>query len=186
MSLKGRKMETTRVVPQISEEAQYRAREQFARETEAERQMQEIREKKSPYKNWYQLNRDTTLVLMQVAKKSPYTMQVWNFFTAYMDNYNAIMVSYKAMQEILDISRATISRAIKLLEEAGLIYTYKSGNANVYILSPKAIWKRWGKDVKYCAFPVNVVLTLSEQDKEKARIIQEKLNKVSIDDEKEE
>lgn len=176
---------TTRSRLIISEEAHKRAREQFYREEEEARQRQEERDKKSSFKKWFQLNRDTTLLLMEVAKKSPYAMQVWNFFTAYMDNHNAIMVSYKAMQEILDISRATISRAIKILEEAGLLYTYKSGNANVYVLNPEAIWKRWAKEKKYCVFPANVILSLSEQDKEKAELIQEKLNKISLKEEQE-
>lgn len=170
---------TTRPRVLISEEAQQRAREQFYKEEEEARKRQEERERKSDFTDWIQVNKDTTRKLVVIGKDYPSAPTIWNFLTAYMDKYNAIMVSYKAMVEILGLSRATITRSIKALEEAKLLEIYKSGNSNVYILNPGALWSKWSKDKKYCKFSTNIIITLSEQEKEKAKVIQEKLNKVS-------
>lgn len=170
----------------VSPDAHYRSRELFHIEGEQKRERVEKYDKSNGWKNWVQVNRKTTLILMEVAKKSPYAVQIWNFFTAYIDGQNAIMVSYKTMQEILNISRATISRGVKLLQEAGLLYTYKSGNANVYILNPESVWSRWGKEKSYCKFPATIVMSLSEQEKATQKIIKEKLNRVSYKEEVEE
>ena len=63
-----------------------------------------------------------------------------------------------------DISRATVSRAIKILRDGGFIYVYKSGTSNVYVVNPDLAWKTYGKNRRFCEFPATVVLDYDEQE----------------------
>ena len=167
----------------ISEEAQIRARLLDELEEEKARLLAQKKAKDSDYKDWVQVNRITSKKLIAVGRECPAALSIWNFFNAYMDGYNAIMVSYSAMIEILGLSRATVSRAIDILKSRNLLDTYKSGTSNVYVLNPGAVWSRWSKEKKYCRFSASVIVTLSEQDKATQEIIQNRLNRISTEEE---
>lgn len=81
-----------------------------------------------------------------------------------MDKYNAVVCSYKVLQEALGISSATITRAVKYLKDNGFISVYKTGTSNVYIANPNLVWNSWN-NVKYCEFPANIILSAAEQEK---------------------
>ena len=51
----------------------------------------------------------------------------------------------------------------------------QSGNGfpqrfNVYTINPKIIWKSWGKNIKYCEFPANIIISKAEQEADTAKI----------------
>lgn len=87
-----------------------------------------------------------------------------------MDGYNALIASYKVFEEALDLSKPTIARGIKFLKDKGYIYILKSGSANVYTINPKIIWKSWGKNIQYCEFPANIIISKAEQEADTAKI----------------
>lgn len=119
----------------------------------------------SPYKNWAQLNRAHGWKLALLAKEEPYAMSVLMLLIQMMDNYNAVVISFKALEELTDFKRTTLSqRCIKPLKEKGFIHVYKCGGSNVYSVNPDLIWSSWGKNKDYAQFPANVVLASSEQE----------------------
>jgi hypothetical protein len=76
------------------------------------------------------------------------------------------MCSYQVLQELLKISKDKVRRSIKVLKDNGFIAILKSGSSNVYAINDNIYWKSWGNNKKYSKFPANVVLSLSEQEKE--------------------
>jgi hypothetical protein len=121
---------------------------QRAEELDLEQQEQvEAKEhvKKSPFTHWTQYNNEHTRDMIWLAVNHPKAQALLFFLVDQMDQYNAVMCSYKVMEEILDISTDTIRRMIKVLREHEFITVLKSGTSNVYTINDKVFWKSWFK-----------------------------------------
>lgn len=141
------------------------------REEELKRQaeLEELARKKaknSPYSNFYQFNRDYSKEMIYLAGKHPKAHQILLFLLDQMDNYNAVMCSYKVFQEALGMSDSTAKRAVKILKENNFIKIYKSGSANIYAVNKKLAWGSWGTNYKYAKFEANIIISENEQDNE--------------------
>lgn len=124
------------------------------------------REKQSPFSRWTQFNNKHTKELMKLALKYPRAHAILYFLVDQMDKYNAVICSYKVMEEVLCVTRQTISQNIKILKDHGFLVILKSGNANIYVINDKIYWKSWGTNRKFSKFPANVILGISEQEDE--------------------
>jgi len=122
------------------------------------------RAKKSPYERWVQVNKDYYKAEDWLMAKSPIAYRIFKFLINNMDGYNAVMCSYKVLQENFDISQDTVRRSIKLLKDKGYIAVFKSGTSNVYAINDKIVWSSWGTNYSYSKFPANVILSISEQE----------------------
>lgn len=143
--------------------------EERARQIEAEQKAEaeaRKREKNSPFSRWTQFNNEHTKELMMLAIKYPKAHAILYFLVDQMDNYNACICSATVMQEVLGVSRQTISKNIKILKELGFLAVLKSGNANIYTINDKVYWKSWGNNRQYSKFPANVILAMSEQEEQ--------------------
>lgn len=142
----------------------YEDRERQLAEAEKEKEEAKRRERQSPFSRWTQFNNEHTKELMWLAMKHPKAHSILYFLVDQMDEYNAVMCSYKVLEEVLETSKATIQRNLQVLKNSGFIAVLKSGTSNVYAINDKVYWKSWGNNRKYSKFPANVVLALSEQD----------------------
>ena len=122
------------------------------------------RSRKSPFANFYQVNKEHSELLMWLVTANPNAYKILLFLFDHMDKYNAVMCSYTVLQEALNMSRSTASRAVKLLKEKGFIVILKSGTSNVYVVNNDLAWNSWGSNVQYCQFPANIILSASEQE----------------------
>jgi len=154
--------------------------EQLMAEDEAEKELHK-RMKRSPFSRWTQFNNEHTKELMWLALKFPKAHAILYFLVDQMDEYNAVMCSYQVIQEVLGISRATASSAVRVLRENGFIAVLKSGTSNVYAINDSVYWKSWGNKKQYSKFPANVVLSLTEQEESlQAKVKSLKLKEVSL------
>lgn len=152
------------------------------------KQDKEINKKKknSPYTNFLQVNKDTYKKEDALMKENPLAYRVWRFLAQNMDNYNALMVSYTVLTGMFEVSRTTMYRAIKILEEGEYVKITKSGTSNIYSLNDEMVWSSWGTNLKYSKFRANVIIAESEQTEEKQKQIKlksEKHTQVNIDSE---
>lgn len=137
-----------------------------------EQQIAEIIEhyerKKSPYKKWIQVNNSQEAYKVEdwLVAKSPTAYRIFRFLASNMDKYNAVICSYKVMQEKFGYSRVTLSEAIKLLKEHKFIAIAKSGTSNVYMINKQLYWNSWGTNYAYAEFGAKVIISASEQEKE--------------------
>lgn len=144
-----------------------------------EREQEEIRARRqSPFARFYQVNKDKSEYLRSCLKENPKALEVLFFIFDHMDQYNAVICSYKVLQDALDISQPTVARCVKYLKEHGFIYVYKSGTSNVYVANKTLVWNSWGNNTKYCEFPANVLLTATEQETTKRKVKTRKVNTV--------
>lgn len=163
-------------------EVSFEQRERDLRAQERAEQEELKRERKSPFKAFYQVNKDHSEDLMWLVKTNPNAYRILLFLFDHMDKYNAVMCSYQVFQESLEISRATASRAVKLLKDKGFIAIMKSGTSNVYIANPDLVWNSWGNNMQYCEFPANVILSASEQE-ERTKILDKRVQTVQVKEE---
>lgn len=140
-------------------------RQKQLEQEEREQQESEKRDKNSPFSRWTQYNNEHTKELMWLTLNHPKAQALLLFLVDQMDNYNAVMCSYQVLQEVLSISKDTVRRNIKILKDNGFIAILKSGTSNVYAVNDSVYWKSWGNKKQYSKFPANVVLALSEQEK---------------------
>ena len=122
------------------------------------------RAKKSPYKNFVQLNKDAYKVEDWLMSKSPIAYRIFKFLINGTDSYNALICSYKVLQESFGISQDTVRRAIKLLKEKKYIDVYKTGTSNVYAVNKQIVWNSWGTNFDRASFGVNIILSAEEQE----------------------
>lgn len=135
--------------------------------------------RKSPFKKWTQLNNDEEAQEARywLMKKSPIAYCVMDFLASNMDRFNAVICSYKVMQEKFGYSRAALSEAIKLLKEHRYIDVKKSGTSNVYLINKYLYWNSWGTNYAYAEFGANVIISASEQDKDTQAQIKTEIQK---------
>jgi Trp operon repressor len=123
-----------------------------------------IREKNSPYKRWAQYNLEHTPRMMELALTNSKAYAILLFLVDQMDEYNAVICSQQTIQELLEISKATVIRGVNTLKNGGFLTVLKSGKSNIYTINDTVYWKSWGKNKRYSKFPANVVITESEQE----------------------
>ncbi len=168
--------------PELSDEQKLAELERQKKQEEWQREQ----EKKSPYRaNWAQYNLEHTMELMSLTAKAPKARMILDFLTQQMDTQNAVICSYRVLEEVIGVSSETIRKNLKILRDGGFIATFKSGTSNVYAVNDSIYWKSYGKNIWQSKFPANVILSLSEQDKEtQQKVMKEKLTAVNMKPEK--
>ena len=99
-----------------------------------------------------------------LISKSPAAYRIFKFLVSNMDNYNAVICSYKVMQEKFGYSQATVKRSIQLLKQHKYIEVVRTGGANIYMINKHLYWNSWGTNYAYAEFDAKVIITASEQD----------------------
>lgn len=100
--------------------------------------------------------------LTKMAGENYTAYRIFQFFCKNMDGTNALIVSMNALGEIMDLSRQTISKAIKYLSDNGWVCVMKSGTSNVYIVNPDVAWTAYADQKATCSFKADVILSGTE------------------------
>ena len=135
--------------------------------------------KKSPFRKWIQMNYDDDAYRADdfLVAKSPTAYRIFKFLIANMDRYNAVIVSYKVLQQVFGYGQATVARAIKFLKDHNYIEVVRTGGANVYTINKHLYWNSWGTNYAYAEFDAKVIITASEQDKDTQAKIRTQIKK---------
>ena len=105
------------------------------------------------------------ICLRGLISKQPLAAEILMFFMEKMGRTtNAVVCSYKSLQEITGYSRPTVARAIRVLKEDNWIDTVKVGNATAYCVNEKVAWQASKNERKYAIFSATVVASETEQD----------------------
>lgn len=91
--------------------------------------------------NCIRLNRDSMMDIAKLGSEKPTAFKVFMFISQNMDSNNSLVVSMKALEEALGLSRTTLSRTVKYLKENGWLCISKFGTFNVYTINPEIAWK---------------------------------------------
>jgi len=144
----------------------YEEREAELKEIERLKELERKRIKKSPYQNYVQYNLKQTENMIWLIDKSPTAAKLLLFIIDKMDKKNALVCSNQVLMEQFNISKSTVIRNIKLLENHKFIKIAKSGTTNVYHINSSLFWKNTGNKKWQAQLSAEVVITSSEQSKE--------------------
>ncbi len=101
-------------------------------------------------------------IMDKLMRKNKTAALIYNFFLFNMDRTNALIMSYRAMEEVFDKSRTTCHRAIEVLVNEKVLEIHTSGNSNVYCINASLAWAKSESDKKYARFNASVVLSEKE------------------------
>jgi hypothetical protein len=116
--------------------------------------------------DFVQVSRGELRAIAELGSKSSLALDLLMVFVQSMDKQNAVMISFKAMEQILNKSRPTLDRAVRLLRNDKWIQVVKVGTANAYVLNTAVFWGDKGDKKHLASFNTKVITTLSEQDKD--------------------
>lgn len=123
---------------------------------------EEERENLKKNRNFVQLYRNNMPEIRWLITKNGLAANILFFLMEYMDNKNAIGCSYIVLEEHFGVSRMTLYRAIKVLEDNGFVGVLKSGNSNVYILNHEVAWSSWENQKKYAKIDSMILVSHKE------------------------
>ena len=112
--------------------------------------------------DFVQLYRTHMPEIRWLMKKSGIASSILLFIMEHMDNKNALLCSYDVLEDYFEVSRTTIYRAVKLLQDEGFISVLKSGTSNVYIVNPNVAWTSWSNQKEYAKFDGNILISKKE------------------------
>jgi len=141
----------------------FEEREKDLEEQAKQEEQARKRAKNSPFSNFYQFNRAQTKNVILLASRYPKAQTILLFLLDQMDEYNAVVCSYKVLQEALGMSQATVARAIKVLKDTNFIAVFKCGTANLYSVNKTLAWSSWGTNYKYAKFDAKILISETEQ-----------------------
>lgn len=100
--------------------------------------------------------------LTTMAGENYTAYRLFQLLCKHMDGTNALVISMVTLSEVMNMSRQTISKAVKYLSDNGWICVMKSGTSNVYIVNPDVAWTSYADQKASCSFKANVILSGTE------------------------
>lgn len=128
---------------------------------------------------FYMMSRTAEKNIRQLQIENPSASLVFSVLREYMQiGNNAVTISNKTLCEILNKSRATITRAINHLSSNNFVQIIKSGTSNTYVVNERIAFSG-SHGQRKAVFSATIVAHESEQDKETLENI-ERLKSVPI------
>ena len=121
--------------------------------------------RRSPFKNFLQLNERSVDVLEKITLENPVAAALFLFLSKHMSRTNAVVCPYSVMQSVTGKSKSVVFRAIKYLKEKQLIGAKRVGGSTVYHLNAAVVWHSYGKNLKYAELYAAVLLDPKENPK---------------------
>lgn len=114
--------------------------------------------------NFVQFSRAVMADYRKLALKSPLAVSILTFFLEKMDRYNAIVCSYRVLEDVTGYSRRSVARAIGVLKSDRWIQAVKVGGTHAYLINSAAFWSTYNNRKKYSQFHALVISSAEEQD----------------------
>jgi len=131
------------------------------RQKEFEEAEQEAKRKNS---NFVQFYKSQIKHLRKLVNEDPVASEIFMFLVEHMGRTNAVICSYRVLEEALDYSRSTIYRGVRTLKDKRFIKLVKVGNATVFHINAQLAWSSWSTGKKYAALNGQILIAESEQD----------------------
>lgn len=129
--------------------------------------------------NFVQVSRSYLKEWRGLTRKNPLATEILMYLIEHMGRTtNAVVCSYKTLEEITDVSRASVARAIKILKEDNWIESVKIGNATAYGVNARAFWQAKRNQKQYAIFQATVIASSSEQESDFHKKIKQPLRQI--------
>ncbi len=121
---------------------------------------------KSPRGTWLQTERAAHEAWGALIDKSSKAAKLMHLLTARIGNHNAVVVSVPNLARLMNCSRPTVLRALKVLKDDRWIEVRQiggSGTTNAYIINNRVAWYGPRDGIRYGLFSANVLVSDDEQ-----------------------
>lgn len=108
--------------------------------------------------------------LQTLLRAEPALARLYAFLVENMGPDGTVCVSRLTLSEALEVSEKTVSRHVKMLADRDAIIILKIGNANVYCLDPREVWKSFDNAKPYAAFNTKTLVGKTENPFVKKRL----------------
>lgn len=115
--------------------------------------------------NFVQVEKRSLRDIRGLIDRSPNAAKLLFIMAEKMNRQNALLCSFKTLQEITGLSRTTLSNAVSLLKQEHWVQVIKVGTANAYVVNSRVFWQSFG-NMKHAVFNATIIATAEEQDKE--------------------
>ncbi|MBF4318394.1 ArsR family transcriptional regulator [Vibrio anguillarum] len=112
---------------------------------------------------FYAFNRKNYKNKVLLAREEPLANSILELLISEMDDTNAICISMATLEKLFKLSRQTLSKHIKILEERNFIEIFKNGNMNVYAINAFFVWTQGDKNLWKAKFKATMYLDFDEQ-----------------------
>lgn len=140
-----------------------------------ESKQKEEEEQRAKNFNFIQIYRDHMPEIRWLMTKHSFASNLLFFLIEHMDNRNALACSYAVFEDYFDVSKMTIYRAIKVLEENGFVDILKMGTSNVYVVNENLAWTDKNTSKKFAKYDGKILVSKKENKDYKYRSQFEKL-----------
>lgn len=116
--------------------------------------------------NWVQTERAAHEAWAALIRKSPLAAQVMHILTSQVGEHNAVVISQKALAQLVEGSERGVRDALNLLKKDRWIEMRQiggRGTVNAYILNDRVAWSGKRDGIRYSLFSARVVVSDEEQ-----------------------
>ena len=103
-------------------------------------------------KDFIKLYRNYIANIAELGRQSPGALCVFLFLIRNMDGNNAIGITMEAISEYVNLSRQTVSKHLRYLEENGWIQSFRICRNKIYVVNDSIAWTSYGVQRSNCLF----------------------------------
>ena len=135
-------------------------------EIQEKRDAEEL-EKRRKNNNFTQVYPKYWKQMMQIIPENPRAAVLYNFLAEHAaPDTGAVVVAQEILAEKLAVTRMTISRYIKYLEDKNMILKIRlSGGVCAYALDPDMVWKSYSTNKDYATFKTKTLVKKIDMEK---------------------
>lgn len=117
---------------------------------------------KKDHRDFTMLTRGYIRDIRLLASRSPAAFQILLYLAERMTKSNVVVMSAEALGDAIGKSRATVFRALTLLQSEQWLQVLKSGSTNAYVINSRVMWRdHSGK--RFSSFFAEVIISEGEQ-----------------------
>lgn len=115
--------------------------------------------------NFVQIQKGYMKQWRQLIKEKPLAAEIMFYFMEVMGRTtNAVICSYKTLEEVTGYSRPSVARAIRHLKDQRWVDSVKVGSATAYAVNEKIAWQAARNQRQYAMFSATVIANQAEQE----------------------
>jgi len=116
--------------------------------------------------SWVQTERAAHEAWSVLMGQAPQAARLMHVLVARVGDHNAVVISQKALADLMGVTDRTIRTAVKVLQAANWLEVRQIGDRgtiNAYILNDRVVWTGPRDGIRHSLFSASVVVSSAEQ-----------------------
>jgi len=116
--------------------------------------------------SWVQTERAAHEAWSSLMGQSPQAARLMHLLVARVGDHNAVVISQKALAELMGVTDRTVRTAVKILQAGNWLEVRQIGDrgtVNAYVLNDRIVWTGPRDGIRHSLFSAAVVVSSAEQ-----------------------